>query len=386
MGQLHAGKNIPFWTYLPSYELEKKEIESAIKRVLLSGQLILGPEVKNFEEEFARFCGVSFGIGVGSGTDALFIALKALGLGSGDEVITVPNTAIPTASAICATGATPVFVDIKPDTLLMDPEKIEAKITERTKCILPVHLYGQPCDMDKVSEIAKKHNLFLVEDCAQATGAKWRGQVVGSMSDIAAFSFYPTKILGAYGDGGMIITSSKKLARLCRMLRTYGASNRDYYSQFLGYNSRLDELQAAILRGRLKRIGSYIKKRQEIAKRYYDGLAKTPLTLPYVDPNASHVYHLFVCRHEKRDAIINYMRKQGITLAIHYPHPLHLMKGFSHLGYKKGDFPVTEDVADQIFSLPIYPELKKEEQDRIISALCEFFNQELQKAVLLKRS
>ncbi|MDO8503832.1 MAG: DegT/DnrJ/EryC1/StrS family aminotransferase [bacterium] len=362
------GKQIPFWTYLPAYELEKKEIDSAIKRVLLSGQLILGQEVKKFEEEFASFCKASWGIGVGNGTDALFIALKALGIGRGDEVITVPNTAIPTVSAICATGAIPVFVDVRPDTLLLDPEKIEEKITKRTKCILPVHLYGQCCDMDEVGRIAKKHNLFVVEDCAQATGAKWKGQVVGSMSDIAAFSFYPTKILGAYGDGGMIITSSKKRAHLCRMLRTYGV-DRDYYSQFLGYNSRLDELQAAILRTRLPKIGSYIKNRQEVAKRYYDGLAKTPLILPYVSPNASHVYHLFVVRHKRRDEIISYMRKHNITLAVHYPYPLHLMKGFAHLGYKRGDFPIAEEAADQIFSLPIYPELEKEDQDRIISTL-----------------
>ncbi|MBI4033096.1 MAG: DegT/DnrJ/EryC1/StrS family aminotransferase [Candidatus Blackburnbacteria bacterium] len=364
----HKGKSIPFWTYLRAYELEKKEIQSAIKRVFLSGQLILGPEVEKFEEEFAKFCNSSFGIGVGNGTDALFIALKALGVGKGDEVITVPNTAIPTASAICATGARPVFVDINPDTLLLDPEKIEEKITKRTRAILPVHLYGQCCDMDKISMIAKKHKLFVLEDCAQATGAKWRGKFAGSMSDIAAFSFYPTKILGAYGDGGMIVTSSKRLASLCRMLRTYGM-RRDYYSQFLGYNSRLDEIQAAILRERLKKIDSYIKKRKNVAKRYYDRLAKTSLTLPSVDPNASHVYHLFVCRHEKRDAIISYMQKRGITLAIHYPHPLHLMKGFSHLGYKKGDFPIAEEAAREVLSLPLYPELEKAEQGKIISSL-----------------
>lgn len=366
-------KTLNVWSCLNEYKIEKRDILTAVNQAFSSGKLILGDNVKKFEEEFSSVMNCRFGIGVNSGTDALFLSLKGLGIGPGMEVITVPNTAIPTASAIVATGATPVFVDINPDTYLMETSNIEEKITQRTKCILPVHLYGQCCDMDAISKIAKKHHLYVLEDCAQSTGSKWKGRPAGSMSDVGTFSFYPTKVLGAYGDGGMIITNSSKLATKIKMLRMYGIS-KDYYSEFPGYNSRLDEVQAAILLTKLKKLNSYIEKRQKIAKRYYDLLKDTPLKLP-LNPNGGHVYYLFVCSYKNRDKIIDYLKSQNILLNISYRYPLHTMKGFRHLGYKKGDFPQTEKASSEIFSIPIYPELNKEDQDRVINSLKSFFNQ-----------
>lgn len=365
-------KGINVWSYLAAYKRDRKSILGIVDNVFSSGQLIAGREVKKLEHAFARYCNCEYGVSVNSGTDALFLALKALGITRGDEVITVPNTAIPTVSAIATTGATPVFVDIKPDTYVMDVTRLEQVITKRTKCIVPVHLYGQCVDMDAVSKIAKKHNLFVLEDCAQATGATWRGKIAGSMSDIAAFSFYPTKVLGAYGDGGMIVTRSQRLAKRCSMLQMYGI-RREYYSEFLGYYSRLDEVQAAILSYKFKKLDRYIEKRRTIAMRYRKTLYDTPLKLPNADPDANHVYYLFVCRYHDRDELIAYLKKRGITINVSYRHPLHTMRGFKYLGYKHGDFPVTERASRQIFSLPMYPELSVVEQEKVITALHNFF-------------
>ncbi len=363
-------RSIPNWTYLPYFYKNKKEILAAVERVLQSGRLILGPEVETFEKNFAKFCGVRYAIGVGSGTDALFLSLKALGIGSGDEVITVPNTAVATVSAIVATGATPVFVDVNPQNVLIDPKKLEEllassvkrKAFRNIKVIIPVHLYGQTCDMNAISGIAKKYDLKILEDTAQAAG-------VGFMGDIAAFSFYPTKIIGAFGDGGMVVTNNKKLADTVRLLRQYGWKKR-YYAEFNGYNSRLDELQAAILSLQLNHIEKLIKERRAIAARYTEGLKDTPMVLP--DPN-KHVFHLYVVRYSKRDKFVQYLKNNKIDINIHYPTPIHRMPAYRYLGYKKGDFPVAEQACDEVFSLPLYPGLTRKDQNRVISTIKRFF-------------
>ncbi len=365
---------INVWTYLPQYNEEKRHIHSAIEKVLKSGKLILGNSVASFEKEFSNYCNTRYGIGVNNGTDALFIALKTLDIGQGDEVITVPNTAIPTVSSICAAGATPVFVDIDPKTYLMDTSQIENSITKKTKCILPVHLYGQCCNMDCINKIAKKHSLYVIEDCAQSHGALWKSRISGSMSAIAAFSFYPTKVLGAYGDAGMVITNSEKYATKAKMLRMYGMEPYgEYYSHIHGYNTRLDELQAEILRFKLTRLGRYIKKRQAIAARYDKLLKGTSIQLPKIHTGSSHSYYLYVCRHKQRDDILEYMKKNGINLNVSYKYPIHLMETYKYLGYNEGDFPATESAAKEIFSLPMYPEISINEQDTVIKTLKQFW-------------
>jgi aminotransferase EvaB len=361
---------IRVWDYLREYEKEKKEIHSAIEKVLSSGRLILGESVKNFEEAFAGYCGVKFGVGVNSGTDALFLGLKALGVGAGDEVITVANTAVPTVSAIVATGARPVFVDINPSTYLMDTSLIDSVITENTKCILPVHLYGQCVDMKSVNDIASANNLKVIEDCAQSHGALFNGQKAGSMSDLAAFSFYPTKVLGGFGDGGMIITSAENLYAKLRRLRFYGME-KTYYSEEPGYNSRLDELQAEILLRKLSHIDEYIARRKELAGQYNRLLVTTSLTLPKTIPGNEHVYHLYVCRHPERDEIISRLQINNIFVNINYPWPIHTMRGYTYLGYREGDLPHTEKAANEIFNLPMYPSLTDDEQKIVIAELCE---------------
>jgi len=361
---------INVWSYLREYEDEKEEIHSAIEEVLRSGSLILGENVKRFEEEFARYCGVRFGVGVNSGTDAIFLGLKALGIGDGDEVVTVSNTAVPTVSAIVSTGAIPRFIDIDPDTYLMDTSLLERVINSKTRCILPVHLYGQCVNMDEVIDIAQRYGLKILEDCAQSHGATFNGRKAGSMSDIAAFSFYPTKVLGGFGDGGMVVTDDEKLYKRLRRLRFYGME-KTYYSEEHGYNSRLDELHAAILLRRLKHLDDYISKRKAIARRYDGSLKDTGLILPKTASHNEHVYYLYVCRHPKRDKIISELKKRDIFVNISYPWPVHLMQGYQFLGYKMGDLPLTEKVSKEIFSLPMYPSLDSMEQEAIIKALHE---------------
>jgi aminotransferase EvaB len=348
---------IPLWTYLPYYRKNRRSILSVVDTVFSSGILLMGKEVAHFEKEFATFTGARFAVGVGNGTDALFLSLKALGVTAGDEVITVPNTAAATVSAIIASGATPVFVDIKSDTYLINTNALEAAITKRTKVILPVHLYGQCVDMDAVCRIAKKHNLFVLEDCAQATGSTWRGHPAGSMGTIAAFSFYPTKPLGAYGDGGMIVTSRAHLAKKIRA----------------GNNSRLDEVHAALLHFQLQHFTTAHLQRRRLAQRYTRMLADTPLILPCVDPRGIPSWYLYVCRHPKRTALIAFLKKHGIAANIRYQHPIHEMKGFRSLGYTRGDFPIAERVSREIFSLPFYPDLSTTDQNRVIAIIKKFF-------------
>jgi aminotransferase EvaB len=359
---------IKVWDYLKEYENEKHEIHAAIDKVFRSGRLILGDSLTNFEEKFAGYCGVKFGIGVNSGTDALFLGLKALGIGTGDEVITVSNTAVPTVSAIVSTGATPVFVDIDPASYLMDTTLIEGKITDRSKCILPVHLYGQCVNMDNITQIADAYGLKVIEDCAQSHGATFKGEKSGSMSDLAAFSFYPTKVLGGFGDGGMIVTSNENLYEKIRRLRFYGME-KTYYSEEHGYNSRLDELHAEILFRKLSHIDEYIARRKELAHKYDKLLSSTSLSLPKTMSGNEHVYYLYVCRHPKRDEIISRLRTKDIFVNISYPWPIHIMSGYRYLGYKPGDLPHTENAANEIFSLPMYPTLTNDEQEIVIEEL-----------------
>lgn len=361
---------IKTWEYLKEYENEKHEIHAAIEKVLSSGHLILGNSVNEFEDAFSGYCGVSFGVGVNSGTDALFLGLKALCIGAGDEVITVANTAVPTVSAIVATGATPVFIDIDPETYLMDTSLLEEALTEKTKCILPVHLYGQCADMDCINKIADAHTIKVIEDCAQCHGASFNGKKAGSMSDIAAFSFYPTKVLGGYGDGGMAVTNDADLNEKLRRLRIYGME-KTYYSVEHGYNSRLDELHAEILLRKLSHLEEYIACRRKIAEQYNRLLSPTNLSLPKTAPGSDHVYHLYVCRHPERDKIMSRLQAKDISAGIHYKWPIHTMPAYQYLGYKKGSLPHTEKAAEEIFSLPMYPSLTNKEQETVISALHE---------------
>ena len=359
---------INVWSYKQEYEREKGKIHTAVERVLESGTLILGENVKKFEKEFARYCGVEFGVGVNSGTDAIFLGLKALDIGIGSEVITVSNTAVPTVSAVVSTGATPRFVDIDPESYLMDIAELDKAVTAKSKCILPVHLYGQCVNMDEVRRIAEKNGLKILEDCAQAHGATFKSKKAGSMSDVAAFSFYPTKILGGYGDGGMVVTNDKKLYEKLLRLRFYGMETR-YYSEEHGYNSRLDEIHASILLSKLKHLDEYISMRRDIAKRYDKLLAGTDVILPKTLQGNEHSYYLYVCRHSEREKIVSELKRSGIFVNISYPWPIHIMKAYQYLGYKVGDLPLTEKAAKEIFSLPMYPYLEDNEQEIVVVAI-----------------
>ncbi len=361
---------IQVWDYREEYEAEREAIAEAMERVFRSGRLILGEQVKAFEERFAAYCGVGYGVGVNSGTDAIFLALKAIDIGPGDEVITVSNTAVPTVAAIVSTGATARFVDIDPATYLMDTAQLEAAITPRTKCILVVHLFGQCVRMEEVQAVADRHGLKVIEDCAQAHGAQRRGVKAGAMSDLSAFSFYPTKILGGYGDGGMVLTNDEELTARLRRLRMYGME-RGYYSEEHGYNSRLDELHAAILLTKLEHLDTYIERRQTIASRYEEELADTGVTLPATDPGNLHAYYLYVARHPDRDLIIEELGKRDVVVNVSYPWPIHTMRAYESLGYRDGDLPETESAAKEIFSLPMYPSLTEEAQSRVCDALHE---------------
>lgn len=365
--------SIYLWTYLKEYEAEKDDIHDAIETVLTSGRLILGKSGKNFESEFAQYCTTKYGVGVDNGTNAIVLALRAIGVQSGDEVITVSNTAVPTVSAIVTAGAIPRFVDIDPQTYLMDTSQLRDAITKRTKCIVPVHLFGQCVNMDEVAAIAVEHGLLVMEDCAQSHGAQFKGRKAGSMSDAASFSFYPTKLLGGYGDGGMVITNAEEVDAKLRRLRFYGMEDK-YYSVEHGYNSRLDELQAEILRRKLKRLDGYIARRKELASRYDQLLADTALILPTTAADNSHAYYLYVVRHPRRDDIIAGLKERDIFVNVSYPWPIHTMTGYQELGYNDGDLPHTELAAREIFSLPMYPLLTEEEQDTTSEALHDILN------------
>ncbi len=363
--------SVKVWSYLREYEAEREEILASVDAVFRSGTLILGDRVSRFEAGFSAYCGCRYGIGVNSATDALFLAMKALGIGEGDEVITVANTAVPTVSAIVATGARPVFVDVNPVNFLMDVGLLEAAITPQTKCILPVHLFGQCVDMDVVNGIAKKQGIFVLEDCSQSHGATYKNQTCGSLSDLAVFSFYPTKILGAYGDGGMVVTSDEALYQKVKRLRFYGMEKR-YYALEQGYNSRLDEVQAAILLTKLEKLDRYIARRQEIAALYNKLLRESGLILPQTMSGNSHSWYLYVVRHPQRDRLIEFLKTQDIFVNISYPWPVHTMEAYRYLGYQNGDLPQTEQLAQEIFSLPMFPSLENTEVERVCAALNEF--------------
>lgn len=358
------------WDYRAEYEAEREDILAAVEQVLRSGRLILGESVRSFERELAAYCGAGHGVGVGSGTDALVLALRALGIRPGDEIITTSNTAIPTVAAIVTAGGTPRFVDIERGTYLMDASQLSETVTERTRCIVPVHLFGQCVEMEPVQRLADRHGLIVLEDCAQSAGAARKGCRAGSMSRAGAFSFYPTKVLGAYGDGGMVVTSDEELAARLRRLRMYGTDGR-YYAEEHGYNSRLDELHAEILRRKLRRLEKYVERRRELARRYDEALRDSGLELPRTSPGNHHAYYLYVVRHPARDAIIRALAARDIVVNVSYPWPIHTMQAYAHLGYPAGSLPETERAAKEILSLPMYPSLKDSEQDRVCDALTE---------------
>jgi aminotransferase EvaB len=360
---------INVWDYLREYDEMREEILAAVDRVFRSGRLVLGLEGIRFEREMAAYLGVAGGVGVNSGTDAIYIALASLGAKAGDEVITVPNTAVPTVSAIRTLGAIPVFVDIREDDFLMDVGQVEAAITPRTRAIIPVHLYGQCVDLDPLMAIAERHGLKVMEDCAQSQGALYKNHQSGSVGHASAFSFYPTKVLGAYGDGGMVLSNDDAALKLARSLRFYGMETQ-YYSERHGYNSRLDEVQAAILSLKLPRIEGWIERRRQIAARYDRGLAGCGLVLPRENAHSRHSYYVYVVEHPTdRDGVLERLARRDINCNVSYRWPIHIMRGSADLGYREGQFPVAERKAQRIFSLPMYPHLKDEEVDTVIEVL-----------------
>lgn len=367
---------VSFLDLTRQYKRIEEEILSAQRRVLEKGRFILGEEVSCFEEEFARYCGVRYGVGVGSGTDALFLALKAADIGEGDEVITASHSFIATAIAISWTGARPVFVDIDPEVYTMDPNLLEHFLRKgnrkRVKAILPVHLYGHPAEMDAIMDIAKRYHLLVIEDACQAHGAEYQGRKTGSFGQLGCFSFYPTKNLGAYGDGGMVVTNEKRYYERLRLLRCYG-ERRKYEHVLKGWNSRLDEMQAAILRIKLKYLDRWNGERRKRALTYKRMLETTDVRCPVEREDARHVYHLFVIRTKKRNPLQVFLKERGIDTLIHYPVPIHLQKAYTELGYRRGDLRVTEKVAHEILSLPFYSELATEEMREVQEQIRNFF-------------
>ncbi len=352
------------------YEALKEELKEPMEKVMLSGGFILGEDVGLFEQEFATYCGVKYGIGVNSGTDALFLACLACGIGKGDEVITPTYTYIATSFGISMAGAKPVFVDTEEKTYSIDISKIEKAITKKTKAILLVHLYGHPANMDPIIEIAKKYKLKVIEDCAQAHGALYNNKKVGSFGDAACFSFYPTKNLGAFGDGGMITTNSEEVKDKVLLLRDYGRKGR-YENIIKGYNSRLDTLQAAILRVKLKHLDEWNEKRRKNASLYTKLFKekKMDITLPYEADYAKHIYHQYAIRIKNRKEVMEKLADKGLCPLIHYPIPVHLQECYKELGYKRGAFPVAEKCCEEIMSLPMYPELTAEEIKYVVDSI-----------------
>ena len=354
---------IPMVDLVAQYDLLREEIEQAIATVLQSGQYILGAHVRAFEEEAAAYLGARHAIGVGSGTEALHLALIAAGVGPNDEVITTPFTFIATAEAICYTGAKPVFVDIDVRTFTIDPELIERAITPATKALLPVHLFGQATDMDKVMDICQRYQLMLIEDCAQSFGAAWRGRMTGTFGGFGCFSFFPSKNLGAYGDGGLIVTDSDASAERLRALRNHGSRQYAHHNE-IGFNSRLDELQAAVLRIKLNYIDAFNAARRRVAQHYNRLLQDLPLTAPYEDPTGRHVYHQYTLLSARRDAVREALHQAGIASAIYYPLPVHRQPVFAK-AYAYSSLPVAETIARQCLSLPVYPELSEGQIERV---------------------
>lgn len=368
-----AWASVPFLDLARQYCTIKPEIDAAIDKVLTSGHYILGPEVKALEQEIAALCGVKHGIGVASGSDALFLSLKALGIGPGDKIIVPTFTFFATAGAVCNVGAAPVFADINPRTFNIDPNSIEKilKTKKDVKAIIPVHLFGQMVDMDEIMEIANKYGLFVIEDAAQAIGAEYKGKKAGSIGNVGCFSFYVTKNLGAYGDGGMVVTNDDKIADRLRLLRTHGA-NPKYYHQLIGVNSRLDELQAAILRVKLRHLPDWTAAHQAIASQYDKLLDDIEgIKIPYRALNRTHIFHAYTVRVSggHRDSLQAHLKEHGIGTSIYYPLPLHLQECFKKLNYHKGNLPNSEKAADEVLSLPIYSELASKEIEYIVRSI-----------------
>ena len=359
---------IPFVDLKTQYRSIKEEIDTALQSVLDSSQFVLGKEVAAFEEEFAVYCQAKYAIGVNSGTSALHLALLAAGIGPGDEVITIPFTFVATVAAIVYTGARPVFVDIDPRSFTIDVNQIERAITKKTRALLPVHLYGQSAEMDPIMDIARRHNLIVIEDAAQAHGAEYKGHRVGSIGDLGCFSFYPGKNLGAYGEGGAVVTNNPEYARTIRMLRDWGAE-RKYQHVLKGYNYRMEGFQGAILRVKLRHLEDWTEARRTAAK-YYDellngGSVQTPLEMPY----ARHVYHIYAVRTSHRESLQQELHSQGVQTGIHYPIPVHLLPAYSDLGYRSGNFPNSEQAANQVLSLPMFAELTQTQIQAVSGAM-----------------
>lgn len=375
----------------------KVELENSIREVMTQTSYIMGVQVQTLEKKIKEYLRINIAISVANGTDALVIALTALEIGEGDEVITTPFTFFATAEAISRVGAIPIFVDINPNTFNIDVNKIESKITSKTKAILPVHIFGQPCDMDSINTIAKKYKLYVIEDACQAIGAEYKGKKVGTLGDIACFSFFPTKNLGAMGDGGMIVTNNNKLAKIIKALKNHGSGQNGkeayeilnninlndentlegyekYYNYIVGFNSRLDEIQAAILNVKISYLESWNERRRELAKVYDKNLkAFSP---PSIDENIKPVYHMYTLKSSKRNIIIKMLEEKGVAAAVYYPIPLHLQKVYAFLGYKLGDLPIVEQVCKEVFSIPIFPELTNEEQQYIIQEIQKIESEE----------
>lgn len=364
---------IPFVDLRANCQRIGAEALEAIRHVMNRGTFILGSEVSNFETEFAAYCQVRHAVGLDSGTSALELALRAFGVGPGDEVITAANTFVATAFAIHYTGARPVLAEIDPETYTLDPDALARAITPRTKAVIPVHLYGQPADMAPILEIARRHNLIVIEDACQAHGAEYRNRRVGSLGHAAAFSFYPSKNLGAFGDGGMVVTDNLDVAKRLRGLRDFGQVEK-FRHAFVGYNCRLDELQAAVLRLKLKRLDGWNRQRQYVAAWYADALRGLDMVMPRTAAYATHVFHLYVVRVQRRDKLRAHLQGKGIHTGIHYPTPIHLQEAFADRGYRSGDFPVTEAFAGMILSLPMFPELTEEQVRRVAGAIADFLS------------
>lgn len=392
--------NIPLLNLKRQYKNIEEEVNASVLECFKNAQYIMGENVKEFEKEIANKIGVKHAITVGNGTDALIIALKSLGIKEGDEVITTDYTFFATAEAIRFVGATPVFCDIELDTYNIDPSQIEEKITDKTKAIICVHLFGNACKMDEINDIAKRHNLYVVEDAAQAINSQYNGKNVGNLGDVACFSFFPTKNLGCFGDGGMITTNDDDLATIIRALKVHGSGENGmkayailndeevevveqnsgdntvynplkYYNYLIGHNSRLDEIQAAILRIKLKHLDEYTEKRRSISHRYIEALKDTSLVMPTETEGGKHVFHLFILQSENREEIESKLKEKGIATGTYYKVPMHLQKAFNDLGYKKGDFPNAEYLSERTFAIPLFPEMNDEEREYIINSIKE---------------
>jgi dTDP-4-amino-4,6-dideoxygalactose transaminase len=364
---------IPLADLRREYHRIRSDIDEAIERVLNRGWFILGQEGEAFEAEWSAYCGAAQAVGVGNGTDAIHLALRAAGIGAGDEVVVPALTAAFSALAVSMAGATPVFADVDPQRYTLDPAAFEAAITPRTAAVLPVHLYGCPADMAPIVEIARRHNLLVLEDAAQAHGARYQGRRVGGLGDVAAFSFYPSKNLGAYGDAGALVTDDAELAARARMLR-HGGQRRTYEHELLGTNSRLDEIQAAILRVKLLHLDAWNDQRRSLAARYNAGLAELDqLTLPVAPSDVEHVYHLYVVRCPTRNALRDYLAGAGVNSSVHYPHGVHRQEAYAHLGYEPGSCPNAERAAAEVLSLPLFPQLSDREAEKAIRLIRFFF-------------